>query len=1493
MGALWLRTVLARLFCLLLVLQLAFAASPKITRHEFPNTPQEAVYFDDSDVVLVTDEIAGVVYRSEDAGLTWNAIEDLGKSEVIVVITNPFDNEVAVALGQKSRHWITKDRGEHWHMFELKDAIPSFIGAPPLSFHSEDNGRIIMNTRTREAMQSIYTTDGFESYKPLREDSIRCLWAKEQSRFTVGDQEHDHSRILCVVTGKYSKTSDSQRLVISDSFYKDEYEPDLDGGRAVQGIVSVVAAKGFMLAARQTSGTSEMALYVTTDTKSWHRANFGEHQLKEGGYTIMESTNYSLQVDVNTGSFDTPPVGALFTSNSHGYNFVKNEEATNRNREGFVDFEKVTNIQGIVLVNVVDNVKAVRETGAFKKLKTQISFDDGRTFTDVKAGDQNLHLHSVTDANNVGRVFSSPAPGIVMGIGNTGDGLREYAEGDLWVSDDAGRTWTKAVEGAHKYEIGDSGSVLVAVYDESETGKISYSTNHGKDWTDVLFKDQDLDENIRARSLTTFPDSTGLKFLLRATTGSGSAMKNWIYTIDFSKLDKRICGSDDFERWNAVVDSEGKSQCVMGHVQSFRRRKANADCFVGEKFKDPEPQYDSENCKCSLVDYECDAGFKRSEDRKKCIPMEPRRPKDGQCKEGEKTFKDTNGFRLIPGNQCKRGDGESIDGETERDCAESSIPSNGEITHAFTEFDGGEFREYFYLERSATSNDDLFGFPDETIVVGTYEKDSKSKNRVYITHDHGKKWRQILENEGEIYAIYPHRYFNDRVYFIGASSTVHYSASRGKSLSSFAAPAKPNNVGLQIMRFHPKHEEWLIWTSCADQTSSCTPQTHVTKKNGAEWISLLKAVRDCEFVWRDGRKTKEELVYCAQHLNEDVESRLQLLASDNWFDTKETRFDDIINFATMSEFIIVAAKEGKESQYLQVDASIDGVHFADAKFPSNLQVHHSTAYTVLDSSTHSIFLHVTVSAARDQEFGTIIKSNSNGTSYTMSLSNVNRDAKGYVDFEKLLGLEGVAVANVVANADAVKDGVPKKLQTKITHNDGAQWDFIKAPETDADGKKYECIGKGPEKCSLHLHSYTERTDPRDTYSSASAIGFMLGVGNVGEFLGPKREGNTFMSTDGGISWRTAKNGQYMWEFGDQGSIVVIVQEAIATNAVYYSRDEGRTWKEYKFSEYDMVIDDITTVPSDTSTNFLLWGTSRNRKAATINLDFSGLTTTKCKLLDPSDPKSDYTVFEPKHPFQEGNCLFGHVWQYYRKKPAADCYNGARLDDGALFKQVQNCTCTRSDFECDYNYERTNDGSCKLVSGLHPISADEFCANHPDAITFYNPTGYRRIPLTTCQGGMQMDQSSDSQPCKGHEDEYKKQHGISGVGLFFAIVLPIVAAVAIGWWIYTKFEGQFGMGRIRLGDVGSSPRSARGGGDWTKYPVMAVSACAAVILSIPMVAGVAFRKVRDLMPGRGRRGYGYGTSPYTSRSSFARGRDYTSVGGQDESDLLGEDSDEDA
>jgi hypothetical protein len=120
-------------------------------------------------------------------------------------------------------------------------------------------------------------------------------------------------------------------------------------------------------------------------------------------------------------------------------------------------------------------------------------------------------------------------------------------------------------EGAHKYEFGAHGSILVMVDDEEATDKMLYSYDFGKTWEKF-----DFDVTLRAKLLTTIPDSTSEKFLLLGTLAkkskkaSGGDERNIIVHVDFSTLKKRECKSGDYEKWYAR-NIGGQPDCLMGH----------------------------------------------------------------------------------------------------------------------------------------------------------------------------------------------------------------------------------------------------------------------------------------------------------------------------------------------------------------------------------------------------------------------------------------------------------------------------------------------------------------------------------------------------------------------------------------------------------------------------------------------------------------------------------------------------------------------------------------------------------------------------------------------------------------------------------------------------------------------------------------------------------------------------------------------------------------
>ena len=88
---------------------------------------------------------------------------------------------------------------------------------------------------------------------------------------------------------------------------------------------------------------------------------------------------------------------------------------------------------------------------------------------------------------------SASAPGLVIGHGNVGDGLSTDPP-DLFVSSDGGYSWSRALKGPHRSQIGDSGSVIWAVEHDSDNhvDTLKFSFDEGLCWRSWRFVDQPI-----------------------------------------------------------------------------------------------------------------------------------------------------------------------------------------------------------------------------------------------------------------------------------------------------------------------------------------------------------------------------------------------------------------------------------------------------------------------------------------------------------------------------------------------------------------------------------------------------------------------------------------------------------------------------------------------------------------------------------------------------------------------------------------------------------------------------------------------------------------------------------------------------------------------------------------------------------------------------------------------------------------------------------------
>ncbi|KAH8802360.1 hypothetical protein DL96DRAFT_1475582, partial [Flagelloscypha sp. PMI_526] len=127
-----------------------------------------------------------------------------------------------------------------------------------------------------------------------------------------------------------------------------------------------------------------------------------------------------------------------------------------------------------------------------------------------------------------------------------------------------------------------------------------------------------------------------------------------------------------------------------------------------------------------------------------------------------------------------------------------------------------------------------------------------------------------------------------------------------------------------------------------------------------------------------------------------------------------------------------------EKQALDMQVSLDGQHFVTGQFPPGMNPA-THAYTVLESTTRSLFMFMTIVEPPLAPWGNILKSSSTGTYFGRSLEGANRNEYRYVDFEKMVGLPGIALINIVVNKEDSSASGRKVVQSIMMVPRGSRW----------------------------------------------------------------------------------------------------------------------------------------------------------------------------------------------------------------------------------------------------------------------------------------------------------------------------------------------------------------------------------------------------------------------------------------------------------------------
>ncbi|XP_059143648.1 VPS10 domain-containing receptor SorCS3-like [Physella acuta] len=417
------------------------------------------------------------------------------------------------------------------------------------------------------------------------------------------------------------------------------------------------------------------------------------------------------------------------------------------------------------------------------------------------------------------------------------------------------------------------------------------------------------------------------------------------------------------------------------------------------------------------------------------------------------------------------------------------------------------------------------------------------------------------------------------------------------------------------------------------------------------------------------------------------------------------------------EYMLVQKSNLNGSQsYLAV--SYKRKPFQRAYFPKDLK---SSDFVVLSMDDGQLFV-----AVKHDDSVNLYLSDATGQYFVLSLENVYHVMKLNwleIDFHEVQGMNWTFLVN-------------KKLtksnstwQTYISYDKGGNWAPLMVNQS--------C--KVVEQCALNLQ-VSQTSYLTTVYSQTNAIGIILAHGTLGTNL-PNQRAYVFTSNDGGANWIQAVtdqkeqvNGTFRFNILDQGSILTAIPDGFLSETysttLYYSTDQGYTWKAGKFDDKGLLVKGVLTEPGIMTMVESVFGhESKGKPWTLIKMNFTGLLPRKCE-------DKDYTTWTPQDYNSKtvSNCSLGSVVIYKRRLENASCYNGKSFSPKTENKI---CPCTAEDYECDYGFEEI-DGACKMASWYHDGYVQGDCN---DGGKYNKSKGYRKIPADTCVAGSEDDKYS--------------------------------------------------------------------------------------------------------------------------------------------------------
>eukprot|EP01089_Gocevia_fonbrunei_P012250 TRINITY_DN2840_c0_g1_i2.p1 TRINITY_DN2840_c0_g1~~TRINITY_DN2840_c0_g1_i2.p1 ORF type:complete len:840 (+),score=224.56 TRINITY_DN2840_c0_g1_i2:59-2521(+) len=664
--------------------------------------------------------------------------------------------------------------------------------------------------------------------------------------------------------------------------------------------------------------------------------------------------------------------------------------------------------------------------------------------------------------------------------------------------------------------------------------------------------------------------------------------------------------------------------------------------------------------------------------------------------------------------------------------------------------------------------------------------ESNSVEAIFVLTTSGTVYRSVDEGKslssqhigGKIMKIVPTN-ATKQVLFLGSHGDIWKTNDQGETYKSRAVSFNPN-----ALYPHPTDPNWILATGktpkCGNYSASgaCSTVLYITKDFAESWQFVKDYVGTVSWGGAGLNGVPKENIILTTWETPGTVNQNELKYYDSVFQRSRDAFvhlpdysrEHIIAVLYHGDVIFLAKPTSADSNSdLELWVSVDhGDSFARAEFPTTEDLKENR-YTLIDISEGAAFINVDHS---DENWGTTYGSGGLDRRFVETLKYTRRNRAGRVDFKRIRGLHGIYIANELLIDPDSNLNDDTHGRTVISLSKGAEWQKLAAPKTDPFGNNLNCALPN---CSLHLFGATQ-SEFGQFYSSHNAPGLIIATGSIGPYLlNIRDEVNTYFSRDAGLTWFEIAKGDYVYEFGDHGGLIILANNNEDTKEIKYSFNEGLDWITCEFTDQNVDITNILTDPVSTAKNFLIQGkriVNNNVQSLLIHVDFESYLTRECV-------DSDYELWSPSDA-RGGGCLLGQKYVYERRKRDSACFNPRDLDRQI---SVSSCNCSAADYECDFCFVKNpKTNTCEFFCNDHQILLEpEDCKDY-----WYQTQGYRRIPEDKCLLTQEAVDKFEPKRVKCGSTPYTTgtpsspgKSGMSGGGVFLLVVLLLLFVVVMG------------------------------------------------------------------------------------------------------------------